>query len=126
MRVCMNRIAASTEKPSSASAVVRTATSWRLKSSKVERVSRTAASAAQAGVVKGSVPTASATRPLRTSDEHDSSVRRIDTNTPDIVGPKESTIARRFGARHFPHRARIKRQYRQGDSRGKSPDRERD
>src|SRR6478735_1156182 len=25
----------------------------------------------------------------------------------------------------FPHRARIKRQYRQGDSRGKSPDRER-
>ena len=30
-----------------------------------------------------------------------------------------------IGARHFPHRARIKRQYRQGDSRGKSPDRER-
>jgi hypothetical protein len=90
MRVCIKRIAASTEKPSSASAVVSTATSWRLKSSRVESVSRKAASAAQAGVASGSVP-ASPIRPLRASDEHDSSVRRIDTNTPDILRPKEST-----------------------------------
>ena len=37
----------------------------------------------------------------------------------------KAVTVRDFG-RGIPHRARIKRQYRQADSRGKSPDRERD
>src|ERR1700682_2916557 len=85
--VRIKRIAATTEKPSNASAVVRTAISWRLKSKKVEISCRRGNSPARAGTTKtGLAPTA--IRPLRASDVHDSRVRRIATITPDMVCPK--------------------------------------
>ena len=60
--------------------------------------------------------------PPRASEVHDSKVRRIAAITPDMVYPKPHDLT----PGEFPRRARIKRQYRQGDSRGKSPDRERE
>src|ERR1700761_1261702 len=60
--------------------------------------------------------------PLRASDVHDSRVRRIDPNTPDIVCPKPKTR----DVRPCTCRSRIKRQYPHRDSAVKSPDRERE
>src|SRR6185312_2542442 len=95
MRVCINRIAASTENPSRASAVVSTATSCRLNSSRVDIAARKPESAAQAGVAKASALVANPITPLRASDEHDSSVRRIDPITPDILrAPRQHQFAR--------------------------------
>src|ERR1700723_2078818 len=63
-----------------------------------------------------------AARPPRASEVHDSKVRRNAAITPDMIYPNPHD----FGPGETPRRARIKRQYRQGDSRGKSPDRERE
>src|SRR6185312_6153733 len=83
------------ENPSRASAVVSTATSCRLNSNKVETVARKPGSAAQAGAAKASVLVANPIAPLRASEEHDSSVRRIDPITPDILrAPRQHQFAR--------------------------------
>src|SRR3977135_2437672 len=65
--------------------------------------------------------TATPTMPSRTSDVHDSKVRRIAAITSDMVRPKphDSTP----GA--SPHRSRIESQYPLRESPGKSPSRER-
>jgi hypothetical protein len=61
--------------------------------------------------------------PLRARIVHDNSVRRIDPITPDILrAPTQDDFARSI----FPAARESKRQYRQGDSMGKSPDRERE
>ena len=87
-RACASsRIAATTEKPSSASAVVSTANSWWLRSRMFVELCGSSIRRHGPGWPRpASAP--SVTRPLRTSDVHDSSVRRIDTITPDIVRPK--------------------------------------
>ena len=118
-RVRISRIAATTVKPSRASAVASTASSCRLKSSNIESVSTR--SAAFAGSAGSSAARAPPSKPLRANEVHDNSVRRIDTITPDIVAPRPHEFAR-----SDPRRTRIKRQYPHRDSSGKSPDRERE
>jgi hypothetical protein len=61
-----------------------------------------------------------AARPPRAREVHDS--KRIAAITPDMVYPKPHDLK----PGESPRRARIKRQYRQGDLAGKSPDRERE
>ena len=87
-RVRISRIAATTEKPSSASAVVSTANSWRLSSNKPRSPADSGNRSASAGAIDSSVAVPRAIRPLRASDVHDSKVRRIATITPDMVCPK--------------------------------------
>src|SRR4051794_25698998 len=60
-------------------------------------------------------------RPSRTSDVHDSKVRRIAAITPDISRPKPHDSA--IGA--LRRRPRIEAQYPLQESAGKSPNRER-
>ena len=92
-RARISRIAATTEKPSSASAVASTAISWRLRPKKVEiECSTVANSLAVAIGASARAPIAaspSVDRPPRTNEVHDSKVRRIATITPDdMVCPK--------------------------------------
>src|SRR6202035_5279095 len=96
-RLCINRIEATTEKPSRASAVVSTATSCRLKSSSDEIVRVNEGSAASAGVAR-----VAASVDVRTSDVHDFSVRRIATITPDMVAPETDEKTAQFRAGVFP------------------------
>src|ERR1700709_1107394 len=65
--------------------------------------------------------TATPTMPSRTSDVHDSKVRRIAAITSDMVRPKPHDCTP--GA--SPHRSRIESQYPLRESAGKSPNRER-
>src|ERR1700737_4361829 len=106
-RLCINRIDATTEKPSRARAVVSTATSWRLKSSSDEIVRGCEGAAASAAPAKGNVARPQAVRLRRaaagTSAVHDSSVRRSSTITPDMVAPETDEETARFRARRFPH-----------------------
>src|SRR5205085_11765546 len=84
---------------------------------------RTFRSPAAAGPA-GSANAASPIRPLRASDVHDSSVRRIATITPDMVAPRPHKSTRPARTR-LARRSRIETQYPQRESTGKSPDRER-
>src|ERR1700761_311747 len=105
-RLCISRIDATTEKPSRASAVVSTATSWRLKSSSEESVRVNEGSAARVGPAKETVrPNAVKLRRAAagTSEVHDSSVRRSATITPDMIAPETDQKTARFRARRFPH-----------------------
>src|SRR5258706_10065621 len=121
IRVRINRMAETTEKPSTASAKVSAAISWRSSSSSVAHafVSNELSCARAGELVASSIAPAPAT-PSRTSAVHDRKVRRITAITPDMLGPKphDSTTG-------VPHRSRIDRQYPHRESAGKSPDRER-
>jgi hypothetical protein len=97
--VRISRIAATTEKPSMATAMVSAPNSWRLRSKKtlMKSGSTKAVSAAPAGAIASIAPPRPLTRPAdvpRTSDVHDSRVRRIDATTPDMKPPTR-TIQRR-------------------------------
>ena len=59
-----------------------------MKSNKVEIAPSSEGSPAQAGCEVGSAAVASPIRPLRTSDVHDSKVRRIAMITSDMICPK--------------------------------------
>src|SRR3954447_4481960 len=122
-RVRISRIAATTEKPSTASAVASTATSWRLRSKKLASAcSIGCKSPACAGaLVVGTTLNARPTMPSRTSDVHVSKVRRIAAITSDMVRPKPHD----FAAGASPHRSRIDLQYPLREDAGKSPNRER-
>src|SRR4051812_40063487 len=102
-RVRISKIAATTEKPTNASAVVNTANSWWLRSSQAEIVSAKARSAAEAGSAGSSSMATNPLRPWRASEVHDSRFRRIAATTPDMICPRTHEL--RPGA--FPRRARI-------------------
>ncbi len=87
-RCRISRIAATTEKPSNAKAVVSAAISWWFISKKVVMASSKGKSPAFAGVAETTAVTPRAIRPLRASEVHDSRVRRIAAITPDMVCPK--------------------------------------
>ena len=89
MRVRISRMAATTEKPSTPSAIASAARSCRPRFMKV-RISRSdkPGSVAHAGDMARRLAALAPAMPPRTSEVHDSKVRRITAITPDMFAPK--------------------------------------